>query len=196
MALTNLQDKPIIIGQPIEIEFAINEIRKQLANLTWIDHPFFIAERFFRSKNARSFIFPETYAPAKPGSRNYQRLTPDNDFDGMFFFVVGDGANEFNANQTNFLTFPVGIVFSVNLERIDATKLDNGLFTGELIREARRILTDTMMLHEFDYEIINETRDLRRTFQEFVMDDLEAYNRAPMQCFRFNLNVRVEEDCI
>jgi hypothetical protein len=195
MALTNIQDKPIVIGQPVEIEFAVNEIRRQLAVLPWIDHPYFIAERFFRTKNGKKFVYPETYAPEKPGSRGYKRLTPDNDFDGMFFFMVGDGQNEFNANQKNFLTYPVGIIFSVNLERINSVKLDGGLFTGELIQEARRILTDTMMFHEFDYNIINETRDLRRVYQEFVLDDIEQYNRAPQQCFRINLNVRVEEFC-
>jgi len=195
MSITKNQDKPVVIGQPVEIEEAVNDIRGELSVLPWIDHPYFIAQRFFEKEKGRGFIYPETYAPTKPGSRNYHRLTPDNDYDGMFFFVVGDGANDFTANEYNYLTYPVGIIFSVNLERIDKAKLDNGLFTGELIKEARRILTETMIKHEFHYTIVNETRDLRRCFQEFSMDELERYNRAPMQCFRFNLNVTIQEDC-
>lgn len=195
MSITNNQDKPIIIGQPFEVEFAVNEIRKQLSVLPWIDHPYFIAERFIRPKNNRTYIYPETYAPTKPGSRNYHRLTPDNDYTGMFFFYVGDSQNEFNANQYNFIEYPLAIIFSVNLEKIDAGKLDGGLFKRELMSQARRILTDTMMLYEFEYNIVSESTDLRRVYREFNLEDLEKYNRAPMQCFRFDLNLKIEENC-
>lgn len=195
MLITNSQDRPIIIGTPVDIGKAVNEIRTELSQLPWVDHPYFIAEKFHRRKDGRSFIFPETYAPEKPGNYNYHRLTPDNDYDGMFFFVVGDSQNEFEANQYNYLTYPVGIVFSVNLKRIDPVKLENGLFTRELMREARRLLTNTMINHEFQYEIQSETTDLQRVFNEFQLDEIELYNRAPMQCFRFNLSVTIQEEC-
>lgn len=195
MSITNLQNKPIVIGSPVEIEFAVNEIRKQLMNLPWIDRPYFIAQRFTREINGKKFLYPETYAPEKPGSINYQRLTPDNDFKGMFFFWVGTSQNDFEANTRNFIKYPVSIIFSVNLELIDKPKLENGLFTQELIRDARRMLTTTMAIHDFQYTIKSETRDLREVYREFVLDDLESYNRAPMQCFRFDLDVNVQEDC-
>lgn len=193
--LTKLQDKPIIVGSPIEIEFAVNEIRKVLATLSWLDYPYFIAQRFIRSQNGKNFYYPETYAPESPGLRNYKRLTPDNDFKGMCFFMVGQGRNDYKANSHNFITYPVSIIFSVNLELIDKPKLDAGLFTQELVRDVRRLLTTTMLNHEFDYVLRTETRDLRETYREFVLDDLEAYNRAPMQCFRFELDVRIQESC-
>ena len=195
--MADLQNKPVIIGVPIEIEDAVNQIRLKLASMTWVDHPYFIAQRFFRkdATTSRLFIYPETYAPESPGRRDYKRLTPDNDFTGMFFFMVGDGSNDFEPNQYNFLTYPVSIIFSVNLELIDEAKLNDGLFTQELIREARRILTDEMISFDFDYTIQNETRDLQRCFREFRLDELEQYNRAPMQCFRFDLSVRVREEC-
>jgi len=195
MGITKLQNKPIIVGEPIEIDLAINEIRTLLAGLTWIDFPYFIAQKFIKKVDNKTFIYPETYAPEKAGSRNYKRLTPDNDFKGMFFFVVGAGKNDFNPNQFNFLTFPVAIVFSVNLEKINKTKLDAGLFTQELIRDARRKLTESMINFDFDYTLKSETRDLKECFKEFVLDDLEAYNRAPLQCFRFDLDVRIKESC-
>lgn len=196
MAITNAEDKPIIIGTPVEIGKTINDIREEMSQLSWIDHPYYIAEKFIRRKNNRQYIYPETYAPTKPGSREYHRLTPNDQYSGMFFFVLGDGTNDFEPSQYNFLTYPVGMIFSVNLEKIDEVKLENGLFTGELIREARRRLTDSMVNFDFQYEIVNETRDLKRVFQEFVLDDLEAYNRAPMQAFRFNLNIIIQEECI
>lgn len=196
MQITNSQDKPVVVGSPVEIGKAINDIRNEMSQLPWIDHPYFIAEKFYRRKNGRGYVYPETYAPTKPGSREYHRLTPDDQYSGMFFFVLGDGSNDFEPNQYNFLSYPVGMIFSLNLEKIDETKLNNGLFTGELIREARRMLTDTMINHDFQYTIVSETRDLRKVFQEFVLDDIEAYNRAPMQCFRFNLNITIQEECI
>jgi hypothetical protein len=195
MSKTILQDKTLIIGSPIEIEHAINEIRKVLMEIAWLEHPMFIAQRFTKESNGRKFIYPETYAPEKAGSRNYIRLTPDNDFKAMSFFLVGTGRNDFNANERNFITYPVSIIFSVNLELIDKAKLDAGLFTQELIRDVRRLLTTTMNIHLFDYVLRTETRDLREVYREFVLDDLESYNRAPMQCFRFDMDVRIQEDC-
>jgi hypothetical protein len=196
--MADLQNKSIVIGSPIEIEKAVNDIRLALSNLSWVDHPYFIAQRFFRkdATSGRLFVYPETYAPENPGSLTYKRLTPDNDFTGMFFFLVGDGINEFNANQYNFINFPVSIIFSVNLKLIDPAKLDNGLFTQELIHSARRILTDEMMNFDFQYTILNETRDLQRCFREFRLDELEQYNRAPMQCFRFDLSIKIQELCV
>lgn len=195
MSKTILQDKPIVTGTPIEIEFAVDEIRKVLANIPWLEYPMFIAQRFTKESNGRKFVYPETYAPETPGSRNYVRLTPDNDFKAMSFFMVGTGKNEFEANERNFITYPTSIIFSVNLELIDKPKLDAGLFTQELIRDVRRLLTTTMNMHLFDYVLKTETRDLREVYREFVLDDLESYNRAPMQCFRLDLDIRIQESC-
>lgn len=195
MSQTDFQNKPIVVGNPIEIDFAVNEIRKELSVLTFIDKPYFIAQRFYRRVNEKTFIYPESYAPEKPGSRNYIRLTPDNDYKGMFFFLVGPERTEFEPNQFNYLEHDVSIIFSVNLELIDELKLNDGLFTQELIRAVRRVLTGTMINHEFEYKIKSVTRDLKEIYKEFVLDDLEQYNRAPMQCFRFDLSIKIREDC-
>lgn len=200
--MTKSQNKPIVIGTPIEIEFACNEIRKTISTLDWISHPYFIAQRFFKkdATTNKRFIYPETYAPSVDeneefNSKNYHRLTPDNDYSGMCFFMVSRGTNDFKANEYNFLTYQVGIIFSVNLELIDAVKLRSGLFTQELMREVRRKLTESVMLFDFDYSIQFETRDLREVYREFQLDDLEQYNRAPLQCFRFDLELKVQEQC-
>lgn len=195
MSTVKLQNKPIVIGTPIEIEFAVNEIRKVLATIPWITHPYFIAQKFATTIDGRRFVYPETYAPTKLGSMEYMRLTPDNDFNGMIFFMVGSGTNDFEANQENFITYPVSIIGSANLKNIDAAKLNAGLFTQELIRDVRRLLTTTMINHNFDYSIESETRDLSEVYREFDLGDLEKYNRAPQQCFRIELSVRIMEDC-
>lgn len=193
MSITNLQDKPVIVGSPIEIEFAVNEIRKILADLPWVSHPYFIAQRFYRLKEGKAFYYPETYIGK---GKNYHRLTPDNDYSGMFFFMVGDGDNDFNASEENFITYPVSIIFSANLEKINPTRLNQGLFTQELIRDARWLLTNTMINHDFYYTITAETRDIRRCYREFTLKDIDSYNRAPLQCFRIDLNVIIQEGCL
>lgn len=194
MSVVKNQDKPITIGSPIEIKKACNEIREELTMLPWLTRPYLIAERFYRKVNNKKFYYPETYV-GQGDKEGYARLTPDNDFMGRSFFVVGDGEIDFEPNQYNFITYPVGLIFSVNLSLIDELKLQEGLFTQELIRDVRRILTDTMVNHEFGYKVVRETTDLKRVFREFVLDEIEAYNRAPMQCFRFDLLLTLQEDC-
>ena len=64
------------------------------------------------------------------------------------------------------------------------------------MRDVRRILTNTVSFHNFDYEIKSETRDLNEVYKEFVLNDLLKYNKAPLQCFRFNLELLIKEDCL
>lgn len=197
--MVNLQNKPVVIGTPIEIDKAINDIRLMLSNLDWISHPYHIAHRFYRKKNQKAFYYPETFVGMDNGKPQYHRLTPDNDYAGMFFFMVGTESTDFERNQQNYLTYPVSIIFSVNLKLIDEirgeNKLTNGLFTQELIRDVRRVLTTQMVGLDFQYSDLTITRDLKTVYREFVLDEIEQYNRAPIQCFRVNLKVTMEEDC-
>ena len=194
MSITKSQDKPITIGAPVEIKKACNDIRVQLSVLPWLERPYLIAERFLRKKNGRAFYYPETYVGVADNN-GYARLTPDNDFLGRSFFVVGDGDIDFNEGEYNYITYPVGIVFSVNLKLIDSVKAGEGLFTQELVRDTRRLLTDTESVHDFKYNLIRESTDLKRVFKEFVLDDIELYNRFPLQCFRLDLSLTLQEEC-
>lgn len=199
MSIVNLQNSPITVYQPaIEIDDACNQLRVLLGALPWIDFPYFIAQRFEREKNGRRYIYPEVYSRDvnTPDEKYpYHRLTPDNDYMGMFFFFVNDNTNAFQRYQYNWLTYDVAVIFSVNLESIDQVKLQTGLFTQELIRDARRVLTDSMKQVDFQMNIVRETRDLRTVYREFTLDNLEQYNRAPLQCFRFDIQIILQEQC-
>lgn len=194
--MINLQDKPVAIDVPVEVDRAVDDIRKMLANLAWVSHPYHIAQRFYRKEGNKTFYYPETYAGFSKGKYKYHRLTPDNDYSGMFFFMAGpERQTNFIANQKNFLKHDVSIIVSCNLELIDKAKLEKELFTQELVRDVRRALTDKMILFDFRYNIKSITRDLREVYREFVLDDIEQYNRAPMQCFRVNLELEIKEEC-
>jgi hypothetical protein len=179
----------------VEVGSAIAKIRTALTTIPWLDRAYFIAERFQKTINGRQFWFPETYAPSAPGRRDYARMTPDNDFKARSFFMVGRGIMQHDDDGENRITYPVSIIVSANLDLIDKAKLDGGLFTDELIRDVRSLLTNKRKSFLFEYSVESETRDLRDVFREFSMDNIEDYNRAPMQSFRFDLSVTVQQDC-
>ena len=201
--MVNLQNREIVVESPVEIDKACDDIRKQLATIPWVSHPYHIAQRFYRkdSKSGKTFYYPETYVAVSTDSGDdnpknpYHRLTPDIDYTGMFFFYVGDETNDYNTNESNFLTYPVSIIFSANLELIDEEKLKHSLFTQELIRDVRRILTENELRFDFRYKLTKVSRDLRTVYREFVLQDIEEYNRPPIQCFRFDLTITIKELC-
>ena len=193
--MTNLQDKPVVVTNPVEIDKAVEAIRVLLKNLPWLSHAYHSAHRFYRKVENKSFYYPETFIKSVGKKPQYHRLTPDNDYTGMCFFIIGDEKNDFNANQRNFLKYDVSIIFSANLHKIDNVKLKEYLFTQELIRDVRQLLTSQMIGFDFHYSKMNVTRDLRQVYREFVLDDIEQYNRAPMQCFRFDMNIIIQEEC-
>lgn len=197
MSITKLQDVVQDVVNPVEIDAACEAIRQALKNgLDWVTHPYHIAQRFYRKQNERVFYYPETYVKTDSG-KAYHRLTPDNDYKGMFFFMVGTGiSSEFSAQGEGFMTYPVSIIYSVNLPKVDPVRFEaEGMFTQALIRDARRILAKSLLGFDFTYTITGETRDLRECYREFVLDDMEAYNRMPMQCFRHDLEVVIQETC-
>lgn len=193
-SLTNLQDQPITVGAPVEIERATNVLRNGLSSLPWLTHPYHIAHRFVRIKDKKKFYYPETYVGGGNGIYNYHRLTPDNDYIGMCFFLVGD-EKPLDTEKQSYLEYPVSIIFSCNLKRIDNVRLENDKFTQELIRDVRQLLVRNLPYYNFRYTIDEVSRDLRRVYREFVLDEVEQYNRLPMQVFRFDLTVTIESDC-
>lgn len=196
MALTELQNKVFEVTNPVEIDDACNNIRLLLADkLAWVSHPYNIAQRFIqRQEGSRGFILPKTYIKNTDDSTyKYHTLTPDNAYMGMFFFYVGSGII---TDDEDVITWPVSIIFSVNLSLIDNNRLKNdGMFTQELIRDVRKTLKTGVYNFDFDYKVVKESRDLREVYREFSLNELEQYNTLPLQCFRLDLLLTLEEDC-
>jgi len=196
MNISNLENKQFQVLNPVEIDLAVNNLREQLSKLTFISHPFHIAQRFYKKdeKNGKTYYFPEIYiASGQDKDDRYIRLTPDNKLKGSFFFVVSTAKD----NGDGFLIYNIGIVFSVNLELIDPVKYKNYLFTQELIGQARQVLKAAKHAVDFTFEVKEEVRDTREVFKEYTIDEVNAnvFNRAPMQCFRFNITATIEIPC-
>jgi len=195
--MTELQDRIFTISNPVEIDYACEEIRQLLKNkLLWLTNPYHIAQRFYKKTENQSFFYPETYIPnVEDKNYTYHVLTPDNDYKGMCFFLAGNVKGSQQDYVDNILRYPVSIIFSANLELIDKPRLKQYLFTSELIKEVRKILIDNRMNFNFAFEIVSETRDLKEVYKEFVLDKIESYNRAPLQCFRFNFEITLNDLC-
>ncbi len=195
--MIKLQDKQFGITNPIEIDKAVEYMRLAFKSLSWISHPFHIAEKFPKEVNGRTLVYPEIYyKDAGVKKYQYHRLTPDNDYTGLVFFVLDEentDTSDFNSS-TN-LTYKVGIIFSVNLSKIDEVKLQSYKFTQELIREARNKLRSLSMEVDFKIKIGRISKDVSEVYREFILDDLEHYNRLPLQVFRIDVEIEINDDC-
>lgn len=191
--MTELQNKIQFIENPKGVDKACEDLRILLSSLSWVSHPYHIAQRFNDKKEGKQLVYPEVYVKDSDSKiLKYHRLTPDNDYTGMFFFFVGDGRND----TEDYTSYDVGIIFSVNMSKIDNEKLINEhLFTQELIESVKSIIRKNKFSYDFELRLLNETRDLKTVYKEFVLEDLERYNRLPMQCFRLNLTIKISELC-
>lgn len=191
--MINLQNPQIPAPiKAIEIDRAIYELQLLLStNLSWLSHAYGRAYRFVEKTQKRLYL-PEVYQ----GAKSYTIVTPDNDKKGTCFFVVGREENwAYEPHQVNNLRFEVGIIFWVNLAQIDASLLANEVFTQNLIKDARQVLTQKGGGLGFSFKIKNVEREFKQVYKEFTMDEANDYHRAPYDGFRLNLELVVAEDC-
>lgn len=181
-------------SNPIEIDKAVYNLQLKLdTKLNWLSNSYGRAYRHVE-KNQLKLYFPEVYIGGS--KREYFRVTPDNDKSGMCFFVVGKEEDyDFEVNHKNYLKWNVGIVFNVNLDLINKPLLDNEIFTQQLIRDVRDVLTMHIGGIGFGLKIKEVVTELREIYKEFNLKEEEEYLRAPMQGFRFNCEITLQEDC-
>lgn len=125
--MTEQQKRLVLDANAFGVEKAIKKISTILEPLDFIDQKGWIVEKFKSEKNK---YYPEIFAPKVEGSFNYDRVTPDNDYKGYFFYVLGDGVASSDDENENLMTYDLGVIFSCNLSKIDPIKLNNGLFKG------------------------------------------------------------------
>lgn len=193
--MINLQDPNIPAPtMAIEIDKAIYEMQILLeTNLDWITHGYARAYRHIEKTNGK-YYFPEVYIGGD--KNNYHRVTPDNDKKGMFFFVVSEEKQTgYETGQYNFLKWDVGIIFWVNTELINKPLSENEIFTQNLIRDVREVLTRRSGVLPFGLRLTTVQREFNEVYKEFKIEEKEGYLRMPCQAFRFNLQLHLEEDC-
>lgn len=191
--MTNLQNPNIPPPTvAVEIDKAIYNLQMKLdMKLDWLTHSYGRAYRHMEKKEKKLY-FPEIYI----GEKQYHRVTPDSEKKGMLFFVVGkEQDNDFETHQHNYLTWDVGIIFWVNLELINAGVLSTEIFTQNLIKDVRHILTMQLGGIGFGLKIKDVVRELNEIYKEFTLSEDEEYLRAPYSGFRFNVSITLQEEC-
>jgi hypothetical protein len=190
--------KPTVVSPDAEgLDLAVEETRNVLLNeLPWLTKAYHIAQRFVDKTGGKTRIVPRVYAPINAGSRDYQTLTPDDLAKGMMFFYASDGKLSRNQNESGFTHYNVGLIFGVNLDKIDKERTDLGLYTQNLIHATHKVLKKYHRALSSSYEVIGESRDLKTVYREFSLDEVEDYNTAPLQSFRLDLQYKIEIPCI
>lgn len=182
--------------EPIEIDAAILDIQLKLeTNLTWLSHGYGRAYRHLERKDGKYLYFPEIYIGKKGTKYSYHRVDPDNDKTGMCFFVVGKEENDFYQHELNYLSYTIGIVFWVNLKKINSDLLNTEVFTQHLIRDVREIITRRMRNSWYGLEITEVVQNFDQIYKEFSLEETKNYLMAPYSGFRFNCNLILREDC-
>lgn len=183
---------------PVEIDKAIIDLQYKLeTNLSWLTNAYGRAYRFLRLDNDKRVYYPEIYTGIKNGAPQYYRTMPDNLKKGSCFFVVGsEMINDFNQNSSNFLKYPVSIIFQVNLAEINKVQLSTEIFTQNLIMEVRGILTNLMAGTEYRFDLVKIARDFQEVYREFSLDELRNFSMAPLDSFRIDGIVSLYQDCI
>ena len=78
---------------------------------------------------------------------------------------------------------------------IDKSLLDTELFTQNLIRDVREVLTRKMLGTWYELYINEVVREFGEVYSEFSLEESEQYLVAPYQAFRFNCSVKYQEEC-
>lgn len=193
--MIHLQDPNIQqSNQPIEIDAVIQDLQAQLdTNLPYMTHAYGRCYRNIQRKDGKLMYMPEVYEGKKEGKYKYHSVDPDNDKKGTCFFLVDKENNKFEDNADNYLSYPLSIIFWVNLKKIDDTLLETEDFTQHLVRDARKVLTRASKWYQL--KIVSVNFMFNEIFKEFNLDESKNYLRAPYSGFRFNCTVKLPEDC-
>ena len=87
----------------------------------------------------------------------------------------------------------VGIVFWVNLELINKPLLTTSIFTQNLIKDVRDVLTRKLGGLDLGLKIKTVQREFNEVYKEFSIEEKEGYLKAPYSAFRFNCELSVME---
>ena len=179
---------------PLEIDLAVEHMRTSLSTLPWITHAY--GRAFSNLKEKEKMHYPEVYIGKDSNNLySYHRATPDNDKKGMVFFVIGDETADFETDDYNYIEWNVGIVFSINLSLIDDARLATQNFTQDLIREARQKLTNKYLGNGYIIVGMTATRTFSKIYKEYSLNAVKNYMIAPLDAFRIDLRVQIQEEC-
>jgi len=181
---------------PVEIDSAIIDIKSELEVLPWLTNGYGRAFKNLDITNGERVYFPEIYLGKQNGSYRYTNISPDNDKQGQcFFYVRRETISEYQTGMYSFLNYDVAVIFSVNMELIDATLTGTEVFQQVLVAQVRDILTRQILGKPYVLKVKTVEFNFEDVFREFKMSEQSTMEKSPLSHFRFNISVAMQESC-
>ena len=189
----------IMAGIVIEIDWIIRDLNTRFqAELPWLENAYERALKVVKKTGNDELVLPQVYSGLKKNVATHISPLPNSKAKSVLFYTVGEeNYGNFRMNTENYLTWDLGIVFWVNLEKIDPAALVDENYTQTLIRDARRVITSGLLGSGYSVVIKSITRDVEEVYREFDLPDFKSkrYLYEPFGGFRFDCSITMREDC-
>jgi len=181
---------------PVEIDSAIIDIKTELEVLPWLTNGYGRAFKNLDITNGERVYFPEVYLGKQNGSYRYTNISPDNDKQGQcFFYVRRETISEYQTGMYSFLNYDVAVIFSVNMELINATLTETDVFQQVLVAQVRDVLTRQILGKSYVLKVNTVEFLFEDVFREFNLTEQSTMEKSPLSHFRFNISVKMPETC-
>ena len=128
----------------------------------------------------------------------YYPVEFNDNLQAMSFFEVGTQTinGDFERNITNYYDVELGVIFWVNLSKINLTKGANYYFTEELKRDVRNKLTNSIP-NGVVVSIESIQEDIDDIFSNYSFNQLDQkdFFSYPFASFKFNITSTIPETC-
>lgn len=181
----------------VEIDKAIVDINSELnTRLSWITHAYGRAYKNLDITNGSRVYFPEVYLGKQNGSYRYANISPDNDKTGQCFFIVRrETITQYQQGMYNFLNYDVSIIFSVNMELINATLTETDIYQQVLVSQVRDVLTRQILGKNYNIVLNNIEYLFEDVFRDFELTEQSTMEKSPLSHFRVNMSLSIPEAC-
>ena len=181
----------------VEIDKAIVDINAELnTRLSWITHAYGRAYKNLDITNGSRVYFPEVYLGKQNGSYRYANISPDNDKTGQCFFVVRrETITQYQQGMYNFLNYDVAIIFSVNMELINASLTETDIYQQVLVSQVRDVLTRQILGKNYNIVLNNIEYLFEDVFRDFELTEQSTMEKSPLSHFRVNMSLSIPEEC-
>ena len=179
---------------PVFVDAVIGKLQTLFGTMSWLTHSF--GRSYIKKINRQGGEFSEPWVYQSNGE--YYSVEFNDNLQAMSFFEVGTQtlSGDFERNTTNYYDVDLGVIFWVNLKKIDSAKGDNYYFVEELKKDVRNKLTNNIP-NGVRLSIGSIEEGIDSIFANYTFDQLtqNQYFSYPYAGFKFNLTVTVGEGC-
>lgn len=179
---------------PVFVDAVVGKLQLLFGDLPWLTHSF--GRSYIKKTTRRAIEFAEPWVYKEKGE--YCPVEFNDNLQAMSFFEVGTQTlnGDFERNVTNYYDVDLGIIFWVNLKKIDSAKGNDYYFTEALKKDVRNLLTNKipngvrLVVGSIDEDI--DSIFSNYSFDQITQKDFFSY---PFAGFKFNITVTVDEEC-